>query len=166
MDRFSASCHSTAYASGMGVEIETMTARSVAAVRRRMRQPEIATGFREPLDQVWRFVRQHTELQPGLNVFLYHPVPGNPGSMDIDFGVEVAQPFAQDGEVHCVSMPAGRAASMLHVGPYARLVDTHSAVQRWCAANGHALAGVSWEIYGHWNDDPAKLETRVGYLLK
>jgi hypothetical protein len=31
--------------------------------------------------------------------------------------------------------------------------------------DGHALAGTSWEIDGHWTDDPAKLETRVGYLL-
>jgi effector-binding domain-containing protein len=148
------------------VEIETVTERPIAAVRQWMRQPEIAARFREPLDKVWAFVRQRPDLRPGLNVFLFHPVPDTPGIMDIDFGVEVARAFDAEGEVRCVTMPSGRAASMLHVGPYEGLVETHAALQGWCAANGHALAGVSWEIYGHWNDDPAKRETRVGYLLK
>jgi effector-binding domain-containing protein len=150
----------------MTVEIETVTERPLAAVRQWMRQPEIAARFREPLDKVWAFVRQRPDLQPGLNVFLYRAVPDTPGIMDIDFGVEVARSFEAEGEVRCVTMPSGRAASMLHIGPYERLVETHTAVQDWCAANGRALAGVSWEIYGHWSDDPAKLETRVGYLLK
>jgi hypothetical protein len=25
---------------------------------------------------------------------------------------------------------------------------------------------VSWELYGHWEDDPAKLRTDVFYLLR
>jgi effector-binding domain-containing protein len=150
----------------MSIEIENVSERPVAAIRRRMRQPEIATGFRLPLDEVWRFMRKHAELCPDHNVFIYHPAAECAGAMDIDFGVEVAQPFPAEGEVRCVTMPAGRAATMLHVGPYDRLVETHTEVQRWCAANGHPLAGVSWEIYGHWNDDPSKLETRVGYLLR
>jgi hypothetical protein len=28
------------------------------------------------------------------------------------------------------------------------------------------LAGVDWEVYGDWNDDEAKLETHVYYLLR
>jgi hypothetical protein len=27
------------------------------------------------------------------------------------------------------------------------------------------MTGVDWEIYGHWDDDPAKLRTDVFYLL-
>ena len=150
----------------ISVEIEDVLARPVAAVRRRMRQPEIAAGFREPLDEVWRFVREHSELRPDHNVFIYHPAQDCAEGMDIDFGVEVAHPFAGEGDVRYVTMPAGRAATALHIGPYDRLVETHTGVQRWCAANEYELAGVSWEIYGHWNDDPARLETRVGYLLR
>jgi effector-binding domain-containing protein len=80
------------------------------------------------------------------------------GGMDIDFGVEVTRDFADAGEVRCVHLPAGRVASALHVGPCARLVETHTQVQRWRAEQGHTIGDRSWEIYGHWNDDPAKLE--------
>ena len=61
--------------------------------------------------------------------------------------------------------PAGKVAAALHVGPYARLRETHDAIHAWAAANKMTFAGKSWEIYGDWCDDPAKLETRVEYLL-
>jgi hypothetical protein len=41
----------------------------------------------------------------------------------------------------------------------------HEAVRAWCAAQGHALAGPNWEVYGHWNHDPQQLITEVFYLL-
>ena len=28
-----------------------------------------------------------------------------------------------------------------------------------------SFPGGTWEIYGDWTDDPAKLETRIEYLL-
>jgi effector-binding domain-containing protein len=64
------------------------------------------------------------------------------------------------------STQAGRVATPLHVGPYDRLSEAHVAIQKWCAENGYVPAGVDWDVYGDWNDDPAKLETRVFYLLR
>jgi effector-binding domain-containing protein len=152
----------------MSVSIETVSSRPVATVRRRMRQPEIAQKFFEPLDEVWAFVRgQPRLLDRGRNIFIYtHPKEGCADGMQIDFGVEVTREFPDAGEVRCVHLPSGRAACALHVGPYNQLAETHSEVHRWCAANRHAIADRSWEIYGHWADDPAKLETWVCYLLK
>ena len=57
-------------------------------------------------------------------------------------------------------------ATAAHYGPYSRLGDAHAAVRQWCAAQGHALVGPFWEIYGHWTDDPAQLRTDVCYLLQ
>ncbi len=28
------------------------------------------------------------------------------------------------------------------------------------------LAGPSWEVYGHWHEDPAQLKTDIYYLLR
>ena len=64
------------------------------------------------------------------------------------------------------STQAGRVATPLHVGPYDRLSEAHVAIQEWCAENGYAPAGVDRDVYGDWNDDSAKLETRVFYLLR
>jgi len=61
---------------------------------------------------------------------------------------------------------AGEAAVGVHVGSYDRMKETHDAIHAWRAANSRAFAGKSWEIYGDWSDDPAKLETTIVYLLK
>ena len=53
-----------------------------------------------------------------------------------------------------------------HVGDYGRLGEANAAILEWCRANGRKHAGPSWEVYGHWNDDPAKLRTEVYYLLE
>jgi effector-binding domain-containing protein len=86
--------------------------------------------------------------------------------MNIEVGVEVFQPFAGNGRVVCSSIPAGVVATAAHFGPYHRLGEAHDAVLKWCAAQGHALAGLSWEVYGHWDEDPAKLRTDVYWLIK
>jgi effector-binding domain-containing protein len=85
--------------------------------------------------------------------------------MNIDFGVQVARPFEQQGDVRCIQTPTGEVARTVHVGTYDRLGDAHNAIHAWCTANNRKFAQASWEIYGDWNDDPALLETTIKYLL-
>jgi effector-binding domain-containing protein len=60
-------------------------------------------------------------------------------------------------------------ATTTHFGPYGGLHAAHEAICRWCADQGHKLAGPSWEVYGHWTDecnrDPSKIRTDIYYLL-
>ena len=85
--------------------------------------------------------------------------------MDIDFGVQVAQSFEPEGNVRCIETPAGEVASTVHVGPYDRLADAHNAIHAWCSLNHRNIGQASWEIYGDWSNDPARLETTIKYLL-
>lgn len=148
------------------VSIQTASPRLLAAVRRQVGIGQVASAWRPALDQVWAFLRQMPGLRTdGHNIFLYHHPAKGESSMVVDFGVQVTRPFERSGEVFPSETPAGRVASALHVGPYERIGDTHHAIQTWAAANKMTLAGKSWEIYGDWNEDPTKLETRVEYLL-
>jgi effector-binding domain-containing protein len=85
---------------------------------------------------------------------------------NVEVGVLIAQPFSPQGRVIASSLPAGEVAMTLHRGPYAKLDRAHDAVLSFCRARGRALAGPRWEIYGHWREDPAELETAVHYLLR
>ena len=62
------------------------------------------------------------------------------------------------------------AATTVHFGPSPRLFETHDRIRQWCAGHGHRPAGISWEIYGHWdeswNANPSKIRTDVFYLLQ
>ena len=86
--------------------------------------------------------------------------------MNVDFGVEVTNTFDGAGEVFATETPSGEVALALHIGPYARLDETHSAVHSWALANKREFAGQSWEIYGDWTDDETRLETTLVYLLR
>ncbi len=58
-------------------------------------------------------------------------------------------------------LPAGETVTVIHHGSWHRIGEAHDAIH----AMGLELAGPRWEIYGHHNDDPEKLEAEVVYLL-
>jgi hypothetical protein len=147
------------------VTIAPVASRRLAAVRRRIPRTEIGASWGPALDQVWTFLRANPGLRDdGHNVFVYRHLGG--GIMDAAFGVEVVRDFEAQGEVEPICMPEGEAASLVHVGDYAGLGVAHDRVMAGIAEAGRAQAGLFWEIYGDWTEDPAKLETTVGYLLR
>jgi hypothetical protein len=83
----------------------------------------------------------------------------------VEFGVEVARAFDPSGGVQLTHTPAGEVASTLHVGPIANLGAAQAAIESWRVVHGRTFAGISWETYGDWGDDPSKHEIRVSYLL-
>jgi effector-binding domain-containing protein len=116
------------------------------------------------LAEVWTFLRS-SGLTTGRNIMLYKD-----DSPSVEVGAEVSSSFTGDGRVVPSSLPAGRAAVAVARGEPspASLARAHAAVRDWCAAHGHALTGVRWEIYGHWpeDQDPALFETEVYWLLE
>src|SRR3569832_1777859 len=111
------------------VTVQSVTPRKLAAVRRKVAIPEIATAWRPALDQVWHFLRTQPGLRTdGHNVFLYHHPAARDLPMDVDFGVEVIRACEPEGEVRPVETPAGEAAVAVHRGPYARMKEAHDAI--------------------------------------
>ena len=148
------------------VQIEVVSPRLLAAVGREVAVGRVGDVWRPALDQVWAFLRSQPGLRTdGHNIFVYHHPTRDGDPMHADFGVEVTREFAGSGEVRPVRTPGGEAAVVRHIGSYAGLAQAHSAIREWARESGRSLAGTSWEIYGDWNDDPAKLETLVMYLL-
>jgi len=146
------------------VSVAHVDAKPIASVRERVPIGEVSARFRTALDRVWQYVRE-AGLATHHNVFVYHE--SGDGDPMVEFGVQVATAFDDSaaGDVVSSSTPSGRVARTLHVGPYDGLGVAHAAVRAWCAAEAHTIVGPAWEIYGDWNDDPAKLETEVLYRL-
>jgi effector-binding domain-containing protein len=148
------------------VVTKTVSAQTLAAVRRRVRIGEVGRVWKPALDLVWEFLRRQEGLRTdGHNCFLYqHPAHGET-ALVVDFGVQVVRPFEDAGEVICTKTPAGEVAMTTHLGSYGKLAAAHEAINSWRTATGRAFGARSWEIYGDWTDDEAKLETQVVYLL-
>jgi effector-binding domain-containing protein len=148
------------------VRLEHVTdARPTAVVRRRATVQELSRVVPEACGLVWGVLRSQGVVGAGRHVALYLD-----GEMNVEVGVELETPFAGFGEVVGSALPAGAVATAVHFGPYGGLGAAHRAIRDWCAANGHALAGPSWEVYGHWvdewNADPSRIRTDVFYLLE
>jgi effector-binding domain-containing protein len=136
--------------------------RVLAAVQAETTQQRLSADIVRLLDMVWPVLREQG-VRTGHNVVVYYP--GEGGRLRIVAGVEVFTDFAGHGEVQRVTTPAGEVAAAAHYGDYSGLGRAYAALERWCAASGRQPAGVNWEVYGDWDDDPAKVRTDVYFLL-
>jgi len=147
----------------VAVSLETVAPGLIAAVNRQTMVADVPHVIGAGWDVVWGVVNGKS-LQHGRNVVLFRFLGG--GAADLTCGVQVATRFEAEGEVTCIEMPGGRTATATHTGAYERIGETHRAVAAWALGNGHRLAGISWEIYEDWDDDPAKLRTNVHMLIE
>jgi effector-binding domain-containing protein len=115
------------------------------------------------LDKIWPVLRGQS-VRTGHNVVIYRGVDGE--SLIIDVGVEVFGDVAVDGELRLISTPSGEVATIAHFGEYSAMQPAYAAIERWCAENQREKAGVSWEVYGDWEDDPAKRRTDIYFGLE
>ena len=147
----------------IAVEIVTVEPTPTAVVAETTTWNEFPGLWEALLGEVWAFLRG-SDLETGRNVMLYkNDLPA------VEVGVEVNDSFSSAGRVVPSRLPAGRAATAVARGaPSADgLARAHAAVREWCAAGGHELTGVRWELYGHWREDqdPDLYETEVHWLL-
>lgn len=140
--------------------------RAIAAVHARVPVGAVSRVFGRYLDQVYAAARTGAVQLDGQNVLVYHHVPGHPSELDVAFGVGVTAPFVAVGAVVPTTLPVGEVATTTHWGNYARLGGAHDAINEWCREHRRRRAGASWEVYGHWTEDEAKLRVDVFYLLE
>jgi len=135
------------------VEARQAVAQPIQIVRGRATMATLPRNIRKLFDEFYAGFKE----KGGLNIVFY-PGSGVAGEFEIGCGVQV-----QSGG-NAVT-PAGLVATTAYFGPYDRMSVAHEAIHRWARESGHKLAGPSWEVYGHWSDDPALLRTDIFYLL-
>jgi effector-binding domain-containing protein len=144
------------------VRTEQAGPRRLAAIRATTTHQRLTSDIFRLLDMVWPALREQG-VRTGHNVVIYR---GSPQALIIDAGVEVFSEFTERGEMRSIETPSGEVATTAHFGDYAKMAPAYTALENWQAANGRQSAGVSWEVYGDWDDDPAKVRTDIYFLLK
>ena len=146
------------------IAVVVVEAGHAAVMRARVAARDIPRGIMPLVDKVWRFVGAGGVPGHGHNIWLFHH--REDGEVDVEIGVQVATPFTDRDEVVATRTPVGRAAHAVHYGDFAGLPAVHDAIRRWCHANALAPTGDNWEVYGDWDEDPAKRRCDVYHLLK
>jgi effector-binding domain-containing protein len=135
------------------VQVKEVAEQPIAAVRGPATTANLPATIRKLFDQFYAGFKG----KGGLNIVLYTGPPVA-GQFEIACGVQLAH----DGNA---STPAGTVATTVYMGPYDQMKPAHEAIHKWVRENGRRFAGPSWEVYGHWSDDPAQLRTDIYYLL-
>lgn len=146
------------------IEIHSVPTRHLAVVRSRRKRSELGGNLIPLLDRAYIQVHAGKIIQSGQNVFVYKD--NTKERVTVEVGVEVAGPFEDVEDVVYSSTPSGEVASTLHVGPYSDLGSAYDALTQWCQEHHRAQMNVYWEVYGDWEEDPAKLQTEVFCLLQ
>jgi effector-binding domain-containing protein len=144
------------------VRREHASPRLLAAVRAETTRHELSADIVRLLDLVWPVLREQG-VTTDHNVVVYYG--GEGGRLTIEAGVEALTVFTDRGAVRHVSTPSGEVAAVTHYGDYSDLGSAYAAVESWCEDTGCRPAGVNWEVYGDWDEDPAKRRTDVYFLL-
>lgn len=150
------------------ISIKRVEPMPLAAVRR---QVTVDTLMSEAMKApIWELAQQRGLRTSGHMVFLYHDerdemLIHRPQGVAVDIGVALEEPFTGDRTLQCVTTPGGRVAWARHYGHYELLPTIHADIRAWCVAEGHEIAGINWEHYGHWHEEPERRVTDVYYLL-
>jgi RNA polymerase sigma-70 factor (ECF subfamily) len=80
--------------------------------------------------------------------FLRYRVIDMAGRIEVEAGVPVAVPVDGDGEVFAAELPAGRYATVTHVGHPDGLLDATTALLAWADAQG-----LAWDVHGSPDGD-------------
>jgi effector-binding domain-containing protein len=135
------------------VDIKQVAEQPISVVRGRTSMVNLPVRIRELFDQFYAGFKSKGELN-----LVYYPGPDVAGEFEIACGVQVE-------EGGNASTPGGTVATTVQVGSYDQMKQAHGAIHQWIRENGRRHAGPSWEVYGHWSEDPAKLRTDIFYLL-
>ena len=119
------------------------------------------------LPQVQRAARgKLAELLPLLDTRSLGPTctrwtPPVDGKLPMEIGVLVTHSFLARADVIPSELPAGRAVHLSMKGGFENLPRAWQTLFDWCKAEGYALAGINWEIYGATSD--AELYALLAY---
>lgn len=66
---------------------------------------------------------------------------------ELEAGFPVDAPVVADGEVEPSTLPACRAARLVHTGPYDTVGEAWGEASAWLAEHGHVATEAPWESY-------------------
>ena len=107
------------------------------------------------MDQLWQEVRSRRLPNDGINIWVYEE-----GSR-LFAGVGLTTPPPADSPLESKTVLLPRYAYYKHIGPYDKIKTTCEAAREEFKKVGIQARLPYIEIYGHWTEDPSKLETEL-----
>ena len=146
--------------------VETIDRQPAAVVRAEVPMEELRAVFDRGFTEVMRVTQTQGVAIAGPPFGFYPRMPTD--TVAVAVGFPVSAPITPDGDVTTFELPAGRAVTGIHVGPYDSLPATYRELTEWAATEGHPLADHMWESYltdPQAEPDPATWQTKITWPL-
>lgn len=135
-------------------------------VRERVKNSDIPTAMGRMYGELVGFMQRKGVQVAGPPFAYYHSWSDQ--EVDLECGFPVAAPVSGEGKVKPFTLPAVKAVTAMHVGPYHKLMETYTEAERWMRANGHEPATYMWELYLNEPNKvpPEQLMTQIFWPIK
>jgi effector-binding domain-containing protein len=157
-------------------EITERAEQPYAAIRAEVTMAELA-GLAHRFGEVFGWLAQRGIAPAGAPFFRYNVIDME-RRLNVEAGVPVAAPVEGDDQVIAGTLPAGRYATYLHVGPYDRLIGAVETLLHWADAQDLEWDSSEAEDGEHWGcrleiyrtdpseePDASKWETQLAFRL-
>jgi effector-binding domain-containing protein len=150
------------YGSAPTYAIVERTLQPVASIRVQVKPDEISATLAVLLPEVMAHITATGAKMAGAPFSRYHTFGAD--SIDLEAGIPVASAITPSGRVQASELPAGKAVTAWHIGPYDQLAKAHAALKAHLESKQLRARGGPWEVY--WTDpgmvrDPAKWRTQL-----
>ncbi len=150
----------------MGREVHVGQREAALVVSRRfpVRLSEIGGAMGRSFGEVYGHLGATGAETQGPPFVIYHGIPEGDAPFDIEVCAPVAGPVEPPTGWELQELPAGRFATLMHIGPYDTIGGTYDELTRWLGANGLALAGPPREVYlSEPSTPPAETRTIIEF---
>jgi effector-binding domain-containing protein len=148
------------------MEVRTVEERTTVSIRMTTTGDMLPQALGEGYGEIMEYLAR-TGIEPtGPPYSLYHNMDME--SLDVEMGFPVAGSPTPEGRIRPSTIPAGRAAVAIHVGPYETMDDTYRALMAYVEREGLATEPFMYEVYLNDPDEvePQQLQTEVYFPLR
>jgi effector-binding domain-containing protein len=145
--------------------IKEQPSQPVLSIRTRTSIQNLSQAIGSAYGKIMPYLNQLGEQPGGVPFVAYFNMDMQ--DLDIEIGFPVSHELPGQGEVLAGTIPAGKAATCVYVGPYEGMKEVYAGLDQWMKENQCQPTGVVYEFYYNSPMDtpPDQLKTEIVFPL-